>query len=145
MLTTTCSTPAEASRSIAWSISGRPSISTSGLGIVSVRGRSRVPSPAVGSCLAFEIGPPAGFARQVAIEPARDRGQGRMPEVGFEQSPDARDVGEVLALAVAFPQPREDPEDLAIALGRENCGRAQEGVPVELRKSSEVALGHRLA
>src|SRR5215472_721067 len=86
-----------------------------------------------------------GFGRQVAIEPAHDRGQRRVPEVRFEQPPDPRSVGEVLALAVALPQPREDAEDLGIALGREDRGGTQEGAWVERRKSGEIALRHRAA
>src|SRR5271165_5680514 len=81
----------------------------------------------------------------MAIEPARDRGQGRVPEVRFEQPPNPWDVGEVLALAIALPQAREDAQDLAIALGRENGGRADESPSVEARESGEVALGHRSA
>ena len=90
------------------------------------------------------IGTAPGFGRQVAIEPARDRGQRRVPEILFEQPPDPRNVDEVLALAVAFPQPRKDTEDLAIALGGQNGRRTQKRSPVEPRKGGEVALGHNL-
>ncbi len=48
-LTTTVSTPAAASRSSAWSSSGRPPSGSSGLAVRSVSGRMRVPRPAASS------------------------------------------------------------------------------------------------
>src|SRR5438445_7659161 len=80
--------------------------------------------------------------RQAAIEPASDRGEGGVAKVLFEQAPDPRKVDEVARLAVALPQPREDAEDLAIALSREDGRRLQERRPVERRKRSEIALDH---
>ena len=114
--------------------------------MVSVTGRSRVPSPAA-STIAVRGGTiirrnMPSRARQVAVEPASDRVEGRVGELLFEQPPDPREVDEVAWLAVAPPQPREDAEDLAIALSREDGRRSQERRPVERRKSSKIALGH---
>jgi hypothetical protein len=42
----------------------------------------------------------------------------------FEQTPYSRDVHEVTGLAITPPQAREDAQDLAITLRREDCGGA---------------------
>src|SRR5271166_1336383 len=81
-------------------------------------------------------------ARQMAVEPASDRGESRMCQVSFKQPADPWQVDEVTRLAVAPPQSREDAEDLAIALSRKDGRRAQERRPIERRKSSKIALGH---
>ena len=65
-----------------------------------------------------------------------------MGKLLLEQPPDPREVDEVAWLAVALPQPREDAEDLAVALSRQDRRRSQERRPVERRKSSKIALGH---
>lgn len=77
----------------------------------------------------------------MAIEPLRDRGEGRVAEVLFKQPPDSWDVREITGLSVALPQPREYPQDLAIALHGENGGGAKKGRAVERREGSEIALG----
>ena len=64
-------------------------------------------------------------------------------EIAFEQPPDARDVGEIGGLAVAPPQPRENADDLAVALRRQDRGGAGEGGAVEFRKRREISFGHR--
>ncbi len=81
----------------------------------------------------------------MAVEPAGDRGKRRVGEFSFQQPPDPREVDEVVWLAVTPPQPREDAEDLAVALSREDGRRSQERCPVERRKSNQIALGHRPA
>src|SRR5689334_14805424 len=81
-------------------------------------------------------------ARQVAVEPSSDRVKGRVANLLLQQPPDPWEVDEVAWFAVAPPQSREDAEDLAVALGREDCRRSQERRPVERRKGNEIALDH---
>src|SRR5947199_10832130 len=76
------------------------------------------------------------------VEPLGDRVEGRVGKFLLEQPPDPREVDEVAWFAVTPPQPREDAEDLAIALSREDGRRSQERRPVERRKSGKVMLGH---
>src|SRR5258708_8263419 len=75
-------------------------------------------------------------------EPFSDRGEGGMTKILLDEAPDTRDVVEVLRLAIAFPQPREDADDLAIALRAENCIGGHEARAVETRESREIALDH---
>src|SRR5260370_8234372 len=81
-------------------------------------------------------------ARQVPVEPPSDRVKGRVGKLLVEEPPDPREVDEVVRLPIAPPQSGEDPEDLAIALSREDGRRSQKRHPVERRKSSKIALGH---
>jgi hypothetical protein len=67
----------------------------------------------------------------MAVEPPGDRDEGRVGELSFEQPPDPREVYQVARFAVAPPQSREDAEDLAVALSREDGRRLQECPPVE--------------
>ena len=67
----------------------------------------------------------------MAVEPPGDRGEGRVGEFSFEQPPDPREMYQVARFAVAPPQSRENPEDLAVALSREDGRRLQERRPVE--------------
>src|SRR5690606_39968557 len=71
-----------------------------------------------------DAGPVRGaqFGRDVGGEPFGYRRQRRMLEIALHRSPDAGDHREVARLAVAPPQPREDADDLGVAL------RAEAGV-----------------
>src|SRR6185312_6554083 len=65
-----------------------------------------------------------------------------MRQVLLDEPPDARDVLEVAGLAVAPPQPREDADDLAVALRPEHRVGGHEGGAVEPWEGGEVALLH---
>src|SRR6516164_10496783 len=90
--------PASASRSSAWSISGRPPIATSGFGIVSVIGRSLVPSPAAntiaerGAALTPCPRNRAGIGSRVAGGDRASARSGRAPGVGDRLRAAARPV-----------------------------------------------------
>ena len=97
--------------------------------------RFRHAGHAAPACTAPLSGRCRSVRRQMAVEPVGDRAQRRLArEIVFEQPPDARDVGEIGRLAVAPPQPREDADDLAVALRRQDRGGAGEGGAVEFRE-----------
>src|SRR5580704_3444209 len=81
----------------------------------------------------------------MTIEPARDAAQRGLLQIRFEQAPEARDMAEILRLAVAPPQAGENTDDLGVALRREDRRRAAEGAAVDAGEGGKVAFGHRLA
>src|SRR5204862_4839625 len=83
--------------------------------------------------------------REMPVEPVGDGPQHRLAQILFEEPPDPRDVAEILRLPVAPPQPREDADDLAVALRCEDCRRAPEPRRIEIRELREIAPGHRAA
>ena len=54
-----------------------------------------------------------------------------MFEIAFEQAPDARNMAEINRLLVAHRQPRENADDLGIALGAKNGISGTERIAVE--------------
>src|SRR6185312_16472858 len=116
-------------------MSGLPATLISGFGVVSVSGRMRVPSPAASTMAvrgvdAMRSGPQRRHMRAV---PALQRLQRRMRQRAAEIGPYARHVTQILRLAVALFQAREDAEDLRGALRRYRG--------VELREVSGVEGG----
>src|SRR5258708_20153904 len=65
-----------------------------------------------------------------------------MMKVLLDEAPDARDMPEIDRLAVAHAEPREDADDLAVALRPEHgIGRA-EGGAIELGKRIDITAQH---
>src|SRR3954468_17936007 len=104
-----------------------PPTFTSGFGIASLSGRMRLPSPAastiaqatpeLGASVMRVFTPVEGLGRRgkprdVRLVPPLEAGERRMGEVAGEIRFDPGHVGEVLRLAVALVQAREDAEDL---------------------------------
>src|SRR5512132_2818829 len=79
------------------------------------------------------------------VEPLRNRHESWMREISFEQAPNSRQMHQITGFVVPPPRPREDAEDLAVALRREDRCRAKEGGAIEVWKGGEVALRHRAA
>ncbi len=67
-----------------------------------------------------------------SIQPAA-RGEGQVGGAALQQPPNPREMDEVAWFAVALPQSREDAEDLAVALSREDGRRS--------RKSARSSAG----
>src|SRR6185312_13626115 len=138
MLTTAFSTPASSRRSSTWSISGLPATSTSGFGLRSVSGRMRVPSPAASTMAVFGMCASPGMRsdrledRHVDAVPAVERRQRGMRQRALQIAPHARQVAQVLRLAVAAVEAGEDAEDFRGALRSERRIDAREGGRVEL-------------
>ena len=57
------------------------------------------------------------FGGDILREPLGHRGERGMCKVALQQAPHPRQIGEIARLAVALPQPREDADDLGVALG----------------------------
>src|SRR5258706_10365915 len=119
--TTTLPKPAAARRSICHSMSGLPPTTRSGLGIWSVRGRSRSPRPAarIIACSMRASGGAAHFgmrALELVEKGAQPReipvARGRLADVADE----TRRVREVTRLSIPIGQPREDSQHLDVPL-----------------------------
>src|SRR5581483_57689 len=122
-------------------MSGLPSTFTRGFGIASVSGRMRVPKPAASTMAVRGIvrdGAMSSFSdglqrRHIRRVPGLQRCQGWMFQRALEIAPYARDVTQILRLAVAAIEPREDAEDLRRALRREGGIEPRELRRVECR------------
>src|SRR5690349_23543339 len=122
--------PACAMRSSTWSISGLPLSTSNGFGNLPLSGAIRVPRPALKTIavsstrrslaaiilVLVERLPPAQAGREVGSIPRRQGRQRRLSEVAIEISPRARNVLEIVGLAVALQQPHPQPEQARVAL-----------------------------
>src|SRR5215831_3549987 len=134
--------PATARRSSTWSRSGLPCTGTSGLGRPLSAGAMRVPSPAHRTIAVFsepaipQIPRPsslrqlvvAQLRREMAIVPCCQCCEGGRPQVPLEISPGARDVLQVVWLAVALEQTQPQPQEAGVSLSAEvGIGRGEGG------------------
>ena len=78
----------------------------------------------------------------MAVEPGLDRGQLRRRQVALQQAPDPWDVAQVLRLAVAVAEPREDADDLGVALRAEDRVAGPESHRIQVREGGQIALQH---
>src|SRR5215467_2963114 len=150
--------PVAAKRSSTWSTSALPCTSTSGLGRPLSAGAMRVPSPAHRTIAVFSVPaiPPtprassfrqlvvAQLRREMAIVPCCEGRERRRPQVPLEISPGARDVLQVLRLAVALEQAQPQPQQAGVALRAEvGIGRGKGGAverPLADRGLGAIAL-----
>ena len=125
--------------------------STSGLGLSLVSGRMRVPRPAAmiiarrssgGLTLSCALLRRAPCAQSTRIVPRLQTAQRRMLEIAVQIAPDPRQIAKIARLAIALGQPREDADNLGIALRRRSPpfrpgARFVQGVPwAPLRQDS---------
>jgi hypothetical protein len=69
--------------------------------------------------------------RDIRLEPVADGRKRRMLEIALQITPDPRLKAQVMRLAVALPEPREDAEDLGIPLRPQNLVMGTEAIAVD--------------
>src|SRR4051794_29409148 len=122
-LTTASRQPAAARRSRCQTMSGLPPASTSAFGTVSVSGRSRSPRPAASNMAFIRAAVPS---LQRVEQPRERRELAVSADHGTGVAEEARRVGEILGLAVAVVQAREDAHHLEVTLQSHPLERAPE-------------------
>src|SRR5579871_3178218 len=144
------STPASAQRSSTWSISGLPATRMSGFGIVLEMGRMRVPRPAANTialwiCNPAIVGPTSRRlhqrSRQMVLVPGLELGQNRMAETLDEIALDARQVRQILRLAVPPVEAGKETQELGGALRPRDRIGAREGRRIEIGIDAPPRLG----